>query len=142
MPHVSASRSVLIGEEEDEVAAALSTFFEDAGSACERATDGCRVIERLERGPVPDLIVLDPALPRVDGWYVLEWLERQAPPLSQVPVVIVSSLPRAVGEPFARAHGAVGWIEKPINLEKLLGAWERLDRELGWRCADAAGSLG
>ena len=39
-----------------------------------RSHDGRAVLDRLAQDPLPDLIVLDYAMPELDGWEVLERL--------------------------------------------------------------------
>jgi two-component system, chemotaxis family, response regulator Rcp1 len=73
-------------------------LFERTATACELsvARDGEEALEALGLGgkqrkqPLPDLILLDLNLPKVDGWEVLRRIKTD-PEAQSIPVVILSS---------------------------------------------------
>jgi HAMP domain-containing protein/CheY-like chemotaxis protein/signal transduction histidine kinase len=69
----------------------------------------------------PDAIVLDMSLPVMDGWTVLDHLKHH-PATRHIPVHIVSGA--ADGAKNALRAGAVAFLEKPIEKEKLDGMLE------------------
>jgi DNA-binding response OmpR family regulator len=67
----------------------------------------------------PDLIILDLGLPAGDGFIVLEWF-RTNPPLSVIPVVVVSARDLQGNKERALEAGAKAYLQKPWNDQKLL----------------------
>jgi DNA-binding NarL/FixJ family response regulator len=108
-------------------------LFCDALSMTLRAIAGLRTIEtadgleaalaRLDRGPVPDVVVLDLNLPDVTG---LEGLIRIRAAVGGVPVVVVSSLAdnRVIGA--ALRAGAAGFIPKHSRREVFRAAFDAI----------------
>lgn len=74
----------------------------------------------------PQAITLDLGLPDMDGWEVLYRLKRD-PDTQRIPVLVVSA--RDKGE-LGLSLGAVDWLVKPVDPQRLLGALQRC-RELG-----------
>jgi CheY-like chemotaxis protein len=64
-----------------------------------------------------DLVVLDLALPEVDGWAVLGRL-RAEPRTASVPVLIVTARDDAETQQRARLAGATGYLTKPFDVDK------------------------
>jgi CheY-like chemotaxis protein len=75
----------------------------------------------------PDLIILDVIMPVEDGFQTLEKL-RADPPLADIPVMILTSLPNGLGTvPVRDADAAVAaYVDKPIKPAELLGRVARL----------------
>jgi len=69
----------------------------------------------------PDLILLDIGLPGGDGFPVMQRLQRLAS-LDAVPIIIVSAREPSTHETKAIAAGAVGYFQKPVDIDKLLSA--------------------
>lgn len=74
----------------------------------------------------PHAITLDLALPDLDGWEVLHRLKRD-PATQRIPVLVVSA--REQGQ-LGLSLGAVDWLMKPVDPQRLLAALQRC-RELG-----------
>jgi CheY-like chemotaxis protein len=74
----------------------------------------------------PHAITLDLALPDLDGWEVLHRLKRD-PATQRIPVLVVSA--REQGQ-LGLSLGAVDWLVKPVDPQRLLAALQRC-RELG-----------
>jgi CheY-like chemotaxis protein/HAMP domain-containing protein len=68
----------------------------------------------------PDAIVLDMQLPGMDGWTVLDHLKRH-PDTRHIPVHVATGAEN--GKQNALRAGAVAFLEKPIDKEKLEGAF-------------------
>ena len=72
-----------------------------------------------ERHPLPDVILVDVRLPRLDGFEFLEWLRSKAPGSQRlIPVVMLSS--SALPEDVTRAYtlGANSYVVKPVNWQE------------------------
>ncbi|MDH3193297.1 MAG: response regulator [Acidimicrobiia bacterium] len=74
-------------------------------------TDGQEVLDALE-DTIPDLVLLDIALPGVDGWEVLRQM-RANPRLSDVPVVVITAHGPGI-EQDLMALGANAYLDKPF----------------------------
>jgi CheY-like chemotaxis protein len=111
-------RTVLVVDDDEMVRESLALALELEGYATVRACDGIDALLALRTGARPDVILLDLEMPLMPGW---EFRERQLadPDLATIPVVVVSSSPRAVS--------ADRRLQKPFDLDALL----RVVRELG-----------
>ena len=72
-----------------------------------------------ESHPLPDVIILDLKMPRVDGFEFLAWLRTQSPVGQRlIPVVVMSS--SAIIEDVQRAYvlGANSYLVKPVDASK------------------------
>jgi len=72
----------------------------------------------LAQEVTPDLVLLDLALPVMDGWDILAAL-RSDPATEHVPVVIVTAHGDSNTAARARELGADGFISKPFRLAEL-----------------------
>ncbi len=72
-----------------------------------------------ELHPLPDVILLDLKMPRLDGFEFLAWLRTQSPPGQRLtPVVVMSS--SSILEDVQRAYalGANSYLVKPVDASK------------------------
>jgi signal transduction histidine kinase/CheY-like chemotaxis protein len=74
----------------------------------------------------PHAITLDLGLPDMDGWQVLHRLKSD-PDTQAIPILIVSAQEKGQ---LGLSLGAVDWLSKPVDAERLLGALQRC-RQLG-----------
>jgi CheY-like chemotaxis protein len=114
--------TVFVLEDEAPVRAVLTESLESAGYAVEAFADGQSCLVRLGDA-VPNLILLDMRMPRMDGYEFLDKL-RANPDWRAVPVIIVSGLGdellRAVNARKAERLGVVGIFAKPFDVPTLL----------------------
>jgi CheY-like chemotaxis protein len=111
------ARTILIVEDDVECLEAVKDALEGDGYVVVTATQGLQGLQRLESGPLPDLILLDLMMPVMDGWQFLRE-QRRRPALAALPVALLS------GERDL-AHRAgdlkvAGYIRKPFDLDELL----------------------
>jgi len=86
----SAHRRVLVVEDEADIREAISELLQLSGFAVQQAADGQEALQQLHEGRVPELIVTDLLMPRLNGWDLLQELKRH-PDWSEIPVVVVSA---------------------------------------------------
>jgi two-component system, cell cycle response regulator DivK len=79
------------------------------------ARDGLIGVELAKRRK-PDVIVMDLAMPRLNGWAAAAEL-RQSPATSTIPIIVLTALPSSRSE--ARAAGCDGFLAKPCLPELL-----------------------
>lgn len=90
--------------------------------------DGLQAIEYMHghgqyrnrnQHPLPDIILLDIRMPKVDGFEFLEEMERSAL-TADIPVIIVSTSTQEQEISRAFSLGAYAYITKPIDVDKLM----------------------
>ena len=108
---------VLVVEDDEAIAEALVDVLRDAGHEAVGVPDGRRALEALRTGADTCLILLDIAMPGMDGFrFREEQMKNEA--LARVPVVLCTADPLA--EQRAQALGAAGWLRKPLDPVHLL----------------------
>ena len=112
---------ILVVDDEKDVALGLSALLRGRGYAVEIAHTGEDVLASLERGPLPDLIVLDLELPRLDGRQVLEQI-RARPQWAHLPVMMAT----ASEIDLASLAKMNGWLRKPYTRDVLLAFIRRM----------------
>jgi CheY-like chemotaxis protein len=70
-----------------------------------------------EEYPLPQLILLDLKMPKIDGFDVLAWL-RQQPGLRAIPVVVLTSYNHSRDVDRAYALGASSFLIKPLDFQQ------------------------
>jgi len=69
--------------------------------------------------PLPDLILLDLKMPKVDGFEVVRWIRRQ-PGFGSIPVVVLTSSDEIRDVNRAYALGANSFLVKPLDFENFI----------------------
>lgn len=116
---VPADTSVLVVDDEPQVAWVLRFSLEHEGFRTFTASNGIEALEEVEKHQ-PRVMVLDLMMPEMDGWTVLERLRKL--PLDQRPrVVIVSALTGPEEKAKATELGADAFVPKPFDVEELIG---------------------
>ena len=117
-----AAGAILVVDDDPGVREGVRALLESEGYAVATASDGAEAIQKLREGDV-SLVLLDLAMPGVDGWQFLARRESEAG-FPRAPVVLLSGLP------FIRdAPGVADFIRKPIDSDRLLDCVRRLCRE-------------
>lgn len=105
------------------------------------AKNGKQAITLLKKGVVPDLILLDIAMPEMDGYTTLEKM-KSIPNCQDIPVIFLTGFAESDYEVKGLKAGAVDYIVKPFVKEVLLARvemhLERSAKETGKSFADAA----
>jgi CheY-like chemotaxis protein len=94
-----------------------SALLELDGYVVAQAVDAEQAQEML-RGELPDLILMDIALPGMDGLSLTRKLKADGR-LRHIPVVALTAFAMKGDEEKARAAGCEGYITKPINTRDL-----------------------
>ena len=115
------SKRVLIVDDEPDLAELVDLMLRKAGVdvACRRVVTGREALEHCRRD-LPNLVLLDVALPDIAGLEVLRAL-KQDPTTSGIPVVIVTAMRGQIVAEATEA-GAVGTLLKPFKKAELLQA--------------------
>ncbi|XGV97268.1 MAG: response regulator [Leptolyngbya sp. BL-A-14] len=84
------------------------------------AQDGQTAIT-LAQSYLPDLILLDIMLPKMDGFEVARCL-KQNPQTKAIPIIAVTAMARSRDQDLATAAGCDGYVSKPYEMETLSAA--------------------
>jgi CheY-like chemotaxis protein len=118
--------SVLIVEDDEDTRASLTALIESRGYEVVTAANGEQALEVLKSETVPRLVILDLVMPGMTGWQVrVEFLAQME--LWRIPVVLSSGLEDVAQH--AKILGAVDYLKKPIDIDKLFGIVDTYCRE-------------
>ena len=87
--YTGARRSVLVVDNEEADRGLLATVLEPLGFTVRQAASGEAALRLLRAGPPPDAILMDLAMPGLDGWATIRQLREEG--LCEAPVAIVSA---------------------------------------------------
>ncbi len=112
---MSRPRRILIVDDDTSIVGLLQQFFESTGYHVEFALHGGDALTLIQHDP-PDVVLLDIAMPGLDGVQVLQRiLALEAAP----PVIIVTGHEEGALSVQTRAMGAFDYITKPFDLSRL-----------------------
>ncbi len=112
---------VLIVDDDEALRENLVEFLEAEGHEVTHARDGASALERLAVGHLPDVVVLDLVMPRLDG-RELAAAVRASPALRGMRLVLMTGA--AIGE-VRDLTDVDAVLEKPFELDELLAEVER-----------------
>jgi DNA-binding response OmpR family regulator len=107
---------VLIVDDNPDILVLLRTNLRAAGFETIEAQNGRVALEKIEEQS-PDVVLLDLMMPIMDGWAVLEDLQRRP---EHPPVIVVSALDAPASAERARGLGVAAYITKPFNVSNLV----------------------
>lgn len=115
-------KSILVVDDSATVRKLIAGKLEKRGHEVFCAADGVEAIEQLN-SMVPDLILLDITMPRMDGYQVCKVI-RSKDSTKDVPVVMISGKDGFFDKVRGRMAGTTGYITKPFGPETLMKAVE------------------
>lgn len=131
---------ILVVEDDCLIREVLEMALRGEGYTVDTAGDGVSVVEYLST-ETPDLVVLDLALPLIDGFQVCQVIRRQSATAS-VPILVVSALASASAIRAAYRAGADVYLDKPFDLSDLLANVQALLKSRARPRALSEGSAG
>ena len=123
MDATSAPR-VMIVEDEDNIALALTTVLGREGWHLSRVSDGAAAWDAI-RHERPDLVILDVMLPGVSGYEICQRI-RLDPVLAATRILMMTARGAAIERRKGLALGADAFVTKPFDLRDLMGQVRRL----------------
>ena len=111
------NETVLVAEDSLTVRALLRAHLRDRGYSIVEAADGEQALSRA-RESLPDVILLDVEMPKLDGFGVLERLKAD-PDLCDVPVVFITGRTTAEDAVRGLELGAHDYLRKPFEAAEL-----------------------
>lgn len=138
-------RTVLVIEDEPDVAMAFKMGLEDSGFQAYTAANGLEALDAM-RQHEPDLITLDLVMPRMSGLKFYRHLRRNAA-WDHIPVIVVTAhasddlgstdFQEILSDQMPRKPEA--WIEKPVKIPQYVEAvMKQLNVEIGEDSLDRA----
>ncbi len=109
---------ILVIDDDPNIAELLTLNLEMAGYDVSKTDDGLKG-QALAMQLVPDLILLDLMLPRVDGFTVCQRLRRDKR-TSDVPILMLTALSQTQDKVEGFNAGADDYLTKPFELEEML----------------------
>ena len=115
-------KKILVVDDSPTVRKLIAGKLEKSGHDVFCSNDGVEAMERLQ-DLVPDLILLDITMPRMDGYQVCK-LIRTNETTKNIPVVMISGKDGFFDKVRGRMAGTSGYITKPFGPETLMKAVE------------------
>ena len=117
------AKTVLIVEDDSNIAELLRLYLEKEGYRVVTATDGNQGVD-LFRSVEPDLVLLDLMLPGLDGWGVCRSIRQTA----QTPIIMLTAKGETVDKVAGLKMGADDYITKPFEMKEVLARIEAVLR--------------
>jgi len=112
-----AKTTILVAEDNPDSREMMEMLLRTKGYEVVAANDGVHAVEVAVQ-TLPDLILIDLQLPKLDGLSVTRTL-RQHPQLKTVPIIIISGHDPEQYRQTALAAGCSGYLLKPIDFDRL-----------------------
>jgi CheY-like chemotaxis protein len=110
------SKTIFVVEDSPDISFVLSELLESEGFKVQVAENGVVALELLQKYGVPDLILLDMIMPKMNGWeFAKEFTEKYD---HLCPIIAMTAA--ADAKQRAKDINAVDFIEKPFDFDKLL----------------------
>lgn len=111
---------ILVVEDVPMIHDVISRTLRDLDAEYAFAKDGVKALEEIESS-LPDLIILDLALPILDGWEVLRRLQANKR-TAQIPVLVITAHGESGTEGEVLGLGANAFLAKPFQPKELRSA--------------------
>jgi len=119
-------RSILVVEDEPDLANTLAYHLKREGYDCRVVGNGLDALAEAQRRP-PDIVILDRMLPRMSGDDAAMRL-RSDPRTARVPIIMLTAKAEETDELVGFALGADDYVRKPFSIKLLLARIEALLR--------------
>ena len=125
MSTVLTGKKVLLVDDDSDILTSMQAAFEPTGAEVETASNGNKAVELAEKNH-PDLIILDMMLPGRSGFLVLEKIKARKPKNEKPHVIMITGNQGGRHKDFAQSLGVSEYFNKPVKLDKLIAAAEKL----------------
>ena len=112
------TQSILVVDDERDIAAMLEQVLTDAGFAPRCVFSGKDAIEAVLADP-PDLVLLDVSMPGMDGFAVAQMLKAD-PASATIPIIMVTAQVGRGARLIGLESGAEDYLTKPVDTTELL----------------------
>ena len=125
--------SVLVAEDDKNIAELLQMYLEKEGYAVTVAYDGGQALTKF-RAIQPDLVLLDVMMPVMDGWGVCRTIRAE----SQIPIIMLTAKGETDDKVSGLKAGADDYITKPFEMREVLARMEAVLRRTGTTTTEKA----
>lgn len=109
-------KTILMIEDEKDILSTMKDFLEFEGYDVLTAENGLLALDILKNSEMPNLILLDMKMPKMNGWeFAAAFSETYK---NATPIIVATAAVDA--EQRAKDAKAVDWVEKPFDLDLLL----------------------
>jgi DNA-binding response OmpR family regulator len=116
----SMSKLVMIIDDSLTVRKIMETSLKREGFASVSYPDGIEALRALSEGlPIPDLVLLDIGLPKMDGYEVARHLKTKQQ-FGNTPIVMISKRDGVIDRLKGRLAGAKDYITKPFKTQEVM----------------------
>src|SRR3954451_23108975 len=119
---------VLIVDDDPPIMTLVVEFLTRSGYTVDEAGDGLMGLRAFYRTS-PDLVILDVAMPELDGWQVLQRIRE----VSDIPVLMLTAKTAETDKVRGLRSGADDYLTKPFGRQELLARVDALLRRAGTR---------
>ncbi len=109
------AQSILIVEDDPDVAEALAWNLEREGFEVRKAPDGLQALSEFEASP-PDLVILDLMLPGLNGWQLFKAFRKHG----EIPIIMLTARVEEADRVAGLEMGADDYVTKPFSMREII----------------------
>lgn len=110
------SQTILVCDDDKEIAAAVDIYLTAEGYRVIKAYDGLQALEQLQNNPDVQLILMDIMMPRLDGMHATMKIRESR----NIPIIMLSAKSEDNDKILGLNIGADDYITKPFNPMELI----------------------
>ena len=119
------SKSVMLCDDDAYILRAVEIKFKHAGYGVCCVSDGLEAWETLQQKSVPDILITDCQMPRMDGVELVGKIHAD-PVLTHMPMVLLTAKGYELSHDQLREHGVFAVIAKPFSPRQLVERVEQI----------------
>lgn len=112
-------KKVLIVDDDMRNVFALSSALEEKGMIVMAARNGSDGLDKLQKEPGTDLVIMDIMMPKMDGYEAIREI-RKNPIFAKIPIIALTAKAMKDDREKCIAAGANDYLTKPVDVSKLL----------------------
>ncbi len=116
-------KKILIVEDDPALSQLMKLGFEKEGFEVDTASDGLIGLNKAREG-MPDLIILNVMMPRMDGYHVCRFLKFDQKYM-HIPIIMVTGKTQESDRQTGLETGANEYVFKPFDIKKLIATVQK-----------------
>ncbi len=121
---MTAGRTILAADDNQQIRMLVKAALRSLGHEIIEAIDGEEAL-KIAYERVPDLVLLDVTMPKLDGWEVLHFLRRR-PETADLPVMMLTTAAQKFDIEHGASLGCNDYLTKPFSPADLRAHVERI----------------